>query len=258
MTTAVAPTTVSSIDPRFIIDRQGKPAVLYAGLLDLAHRSGLKSVVTSLLQAPTAENGQTAICHALVETERGIFSGIGDANPANVGRMVALHIIRMAETRAKARALRDALNVGGVSLEELGPEGDDDRPVARADPRPLQVVPATPAANDTLQRTHDNILEWVQAYHAVSGELVAMPDGMNLAQATKYLRDLQTRATEADAALKETRKLLQSGHENLKKLTGEDVPVPEKLTLPDAQALLATLRASYRAALTAQSAGAAR
>jgi hypothetical protein len=134
----------------------------------------------------------------------------------------------------------------------------DSRPAASK--TPSQPVP-DPDADDKLQRAHDNILEWVQAYHAVSGELVAMPDGMNLAQATKYLRDLQTRTTDVDAALKQEYKRLQSGRENLKKLTGEDVPVPEKLTLPEAEALLAKLKTSYRAATEAkiaQSAGVAR
>jgi hypothetical protein len=116
--------TIATIDRQYIINRQGKDVVLYAGLLDLAHRSGLKSITTKLLAAPNEANAWTAIVWAEVVTDSGIFSGIGDANPANVGRMVTLHTIRMAETRAKARALRDALNVGGVSLEELGPEQD--------------------------------------------------------------------------------------------------------------------------------------
>jgi hypothetical protein len=114
--------TIATIDRRYIVTRQGREAVLYAGLLDLAHRSGLKGISTALLQAPAEANAWTAIVAATVTTEHGAYSGIGDANPENVGRMVALHTIRMAETRAKARALRDALNVGGVCLEELGPE----------------------------------------------------------------------------------------------------------------------------------------
>ena len=43
--------TVAAIDPRFIVNRQGRDTVLYAGLLDLAHRTGLKGITTKLLQA---------------------------------------------------------------------------------------------------------------------------------------------------------------------------------------------------------------
>lgn len=104
----------------FIIEREGKTFVLYAGLLDEAHRQGLKAIHTTLLQAPTAENEYVAICQATVETERGTYTGLGDASPDNVPRAMRPHLIRMAETRAKARALRDAVNVGVAALEELG------------------------------------------------------------------------------------------------------------------------------------------
>lgn len=104
----------------FLVERQGKSLVLYAGLLDEAHQHGLKAIRTKLLQIPNQENGNVAICLAEVETEQGCFTGIGDAAPESVSRLMMPHLIRMAETRAKARALRDSINVGVVAIEELG------------------------------------------------------------------------------------------------------------------------------------------
>jgi hypothetical protein len=106
----------------YMIERGGRRFVLYAGLLEEAHARGLRSIETELLQVPGVENGEVAIARAVVRTEEGKFSGIGDASPGNVSRAIAPHIIRMAETRAKARALRDAINVGVAALEELGDE----------------------------------------------------------------------------------------------------------------------------------------
>ena len=103
----------------FVINRQGRDYVLYAGLLDEAHRQGLKAIKTHLVQAPTPENGHAAICFAEVTTERGTFTGLGEAQPGNVNRLMANALLRMAETRAKARALRDAVNVGMVAIDEL-------------------------------------------------------------------------------------------------------------------------------------------
>jgi hypothetical protein len=127
----------------YMIERQGKRFVLYAGLLEEAHSRGLRSIETDLLQVPDAGNGEVAIVRAVVRTEDGKFTGIGDASPENVNRTIAPHVIRMAETRAKARALRDAINVGVTAFEELGgedggevvesPRGSDgdERPAAR-------------------------------------------------------------------------------------------------------------------------------
>jgi predicted amidohydrolase YtcJ len=129
----------------YMIERQGKRFVLYAGLLEEAHSRGLRSIETELLQVPGGENGEVAIVRATVRTEDGKFTGIGDASPENVNRTIAPHVIRMAETRAKARALRDAINVGVTAFEELGGEDggevvdgssqqvfDQDTPQARA------------------------------------------------------------------------------------------------------------------------------
>src|SRR6267142_1984573 len=96
-----------------------KEVVLYAGLLNQAHEEGLARLKTSILQIPTEENGRVAIVKAEVETSKGLFEAIGDACPDNVDDFLAPHLIRVAETRAKARALRDAVNVGVVSAEEL-------------------------------------------------------------------------------------------------------------------------------------------
>jgi len=78
-----------------------------------------------LIQYPSDENKNTAICKARVETMDGKkFSDIGDANPQNCNSKVARHLIRMASTRAKARAFRDMDNIGMTALEELGDLND--------------------------------------------------------------------------------------------------------------------------------------
>jgi hypothetical protein len=127
----------------FLIVRQGRQYVLFAGLLDEAHSRGLRGIDTELVQVPDDSNGSVAIVKATAEMDDGRrFSGIGDASPENVGRNIVPHLIRMAETRAKARALRDAVNVGATALEELS-DGDDappadDFPAPRTGPTPIQ------------------------------------------------------------------------------------------------------------------------
>src|SRR6266850_468373 len=107
-----------------IKDRNGrvvgqKEVALYKGLLAKAHEEKLSRIRTRLTQVPSDENGRTAIAQAEVTTAKGSFTGIGDASPKNVPPNILPHLIRMAETRAKARALRDAVNIGVVSFEEL-------------------------------------------------------------------------------------------------------------------------------------------
>ena len=109
------------LDERFLKNIKGKDFVLYAGLLDLAHQIGIQSIKVKTIQYPTKDNGLEAICEAHVESKNGEnFIEIADASPRNVAPLVKEHVLRMAATRAKARALRDMTNVGITCLEELG------------------------------------------------------------------------------------------------------------------------------------------
>jgi len=113
------------LDEAFIRQIEDKDFVLYAGLLDVAHQKKLCTVDVELLQYPSDENKNTAICKARVESMDGKkFSDIGDANPQNCNSKVGKHLIRMASTRAKARAFRDMDNIGMTALEELGDLSD--------------------------------------------------------------------------------------------------------------------------------------
>lgn len=123
---------MSKIDSKFIINLKGKDFVTYEGLLDLAHQDGLISIRTELIQIPTEDNNFLAIVKAVASTDKGVFEGIGDADNKSVGSNIAVHKIRMAETRAKARALRDLTNVGMTALEEMG--GDDETPSPQSNP----------------------------------------------------------------------------------------------------------------------------
>ncbi len=112
--------SVPKLDDRFMTNIKGKDFVLYAGVLDLATQKGLLKLEVELLQFPTKENGNEAICRAVAESKTGeVFSDIGDANPQNCHAMIVKHLIRMASTRAKGRALRDMCNIGIACIEEL-------------------------------------------------------------------------------------------------------------------------------------------
>lgn len=106
------------------VNLKGKFHPLYRGILREAHENGLLELSVKLIEAPTAENGQTAICEATAvfpgDGRERIFTEIGDCNERNCTPMIAAHRIRMAATRAKGRALRDALGIGEALVEEMG------------------------------------------------------------------------------------------------------------------------------------------
>ena len=133
------------LDERWIIEIEGREFVKYPGLLDLGHQKGLLKIDVDPLQYPTKENGQFAICKAAVVSRNGeLFTDVGDANPDNCSSKVKKHLLRMASTRAIARALRSYTNIGMTCLEELAEvdealgEGDS----AKSKPKPKKEPPA--------------------------------------------------------------------------------------------------------------------
>ena len=119
------------INERFLVMLNGKRFVTYEGLLYAAHEKGIVGIAADIIQYPAQENNMTAIASATVTGKNEeVFSDVGDASPASCSSKLVPHLIRMASTRAKARALRDFTNIGMCSIEELG----DAEPVLRASP----------------------------------------------------------------------------------------------------------------------------
>lgn len=97
---------------------------LYKGVLREAHENGLLELTVKLVESPSEANGQTAIVEATAifpgpDGRERIFTELGDANKDNTTAMIAVHKIRLAATRAKGRALRDALGIGEALVEEM-------------------------------------------------------------------------------------------------------------------------------------------
>jgi hypothetical protein len=104
------------IPAQLITYLHGKAFVQFGGLLAMAHEHGLQSLTARFITVEA--DLATAEATAVFKDGRR-FTECGDASPDNVGAQVRPHLARMALTRAKARALRDALNIGMCSVEEL-------------------------------------------------------------------------------------------------------------------------------------------
>lgn len=100
-----------------IVNLKGKDYILFAGLLVLAHENGLESIDTESVVVDSQNH--TAVMITRVSGERGTYTGHGDAAPDNLTKMMIPAYLRMAETRAIARALRMYLGIGMTCLSEL-------------------------------------------------------------------------------------------------------------------------------------------
>lgn len=100
-----------------IIKLQGKEYTTHQGLLYVAHQQGITSITTELVSEDTDK--RRAVFKSTATGERGAFTGWGDADPSNVGKMIANAYLRMAETRSISRALRLYLGIGMTAYDEL-------------------------------------------------------------------------------------------------------------------------------------------
>jgi len=101
-----------------------------SGLLTIAKALDIIKVMnTQLIHAPGPTNDWLAIAHCTLELKDGcIFTGIGDSDGKNTVAPIDKHRCRVAETRADARALRKALGITILAVEEMekiGPTIDD-------------------------------------------------------------------------------------------------------------------------------------
>jgi hypothetical protein len=100
-----------------IVDLKGRQYVKYNGLLALAKKEGRVDIIVEKDSIDMAK--KSAVMKATVTGPRGQSVDYGDATPSNCSKMVAEAFVRMASTRAKARALRDYLGCGLTAIEEL-------------------------------------------------------------------------------------------------------------------------------------------
>ncbi|MFZ5354193.1 MAG: hypothetical protein ACOZCL_15940 [Bacillota bacterium] len=100
-----------------LVKVQGKTYPVVGGRLRLAHdENKLLSIETSILYY----NEESVVVQAHVKTDKGSFSGIGNASVKR-DRVLANAIIELAETRAIARSLRFAgYGVEFTGFEEVG------------------------------------------------------------------------------------------------------------------------------------------
>jgi hypothetical protein len=104
-----------------VVNIKGKEHVTYKGLLKLAHKKGLyKFEILNEYVAPDMKSAWVKVRAYFKDGKNNLeFDGIGSSTPDNTNKMTQDHPIELANTRAKGRALRDALNIGVAMLEEL-------------------------------------------------------------------------------------------------------------------------------------------
>jgi hypothetical protein len=103
------------VPKRFLQTIHGTRCITFIGLLQMAHEDGL----VELRERWTHNAENLSLAHAVAIFADGRrFEGCGDSTQES-GARVGMHWRRLALTRGKARALRDALGIDACSVEEM-------------------------------------------------------------------------------------------------------------------------------------------
>jgi hypothetical protein len=151
---------LDQIPKEHVVMLKGRPHPTYPGVLAAAYANGLVGLEAKIEQIPCEQNGWMAVCSA-VATFRGedgrdrVYAEVGDADPGNCTPHIVPHKIRMAATRAKGRALRDALGIGVALKEEIdGTDTDAVHDVGNRQTRGIQPNENVKPPANTQHRAH--------------------------------------------------------------------------------------------------------
>ena len=164
-----------------LMRQHGKPYITHVGLVWLANNRGKPwsgTIVSQDIRWNQNGHPHAAVVVYKVWDDEQEHTDIGDACAANVGKMIAPHLIRMASTRAQNRALRAFVGYAGCTADELtlgesyeGTQGHDKgsaqtssrRQPAAVKKQPPEVSPSRPEFQDDTRpcpacggRTVDN------------------------------------------------------------------------------------------------------
>lgn len=133
--------------PDGMMKQHGKPYITHVGLVWLANHRGKPwngTIVSHDIKWNQNGHPHAAVVLFKVWDDEQEHTDIGDACAANVGKMIAPHLIRMASTRAQNRALRAFVGYAGCTADELQ-IGDayEGEKRARASSAPASSAPAS-------------------------------------------------------------------------------------------------------------------
>lgn len=115
------------------MEKDGKTFVFLRGLERLAKERGIRSAVSQVVACPTPQSPCAVVTFSYLFEDGRLYSSSADATPKNCDKGFGLYTVAMAESRAKARALRTAFGISACSVEEVSfnaTEEDEDTAIS--------------------------------------------------------------------------------------------------------------------------------